>query len=184
MSSNRFLLRNKENENFNQYWYSSHTIDVIVKVIEDHLKEEPNNRVAFLSTPSLYFSLSSPNPNANLFEFDTKWSKDKGFVLFDFNQPECFDENLSHQFTMVVVDPPFITREVWEKYAKAILKLRKDENTKIICSTIAENADMMKELLNLTSTVFQPSIPHLVYQYNLYTNFHNSLFNEINSELG
>jgi hypothetical protein len=37
-----------------------------------------------------------------------------------------------------------------------------------------ENAEMMKELLDCNMQIFKPSIPHLVYQYALYTNYVSS----------
>ncbi len=77
---------------------------------------------------------------------------------------------------MAVIDPPFITREVWEKYVKAVnLLMKKDENGcikgNLLCSTITENKDLMKEILSVDPIVFRPSIPNLVYQYNFYTNY-------------
>ncbi|RYH06745.1 hypothetical protein EON65_42515 [archaeon] len=42
----------KENEDFNQYWYSAKTIETIVSEVV-----RLNGKTAFLSTPSLYFSL-------------------------------------------------------------------------------------------------------------------------------
>ena len=43
----------------------------------------------------------------------------------------------------------------------------KDENGHIkgnlLCSTISENKDFMKEILNVDPIVFRPSIPNLVY---------------------
>ena len=82
-------------------------------------------------------------------------------------------------FDMCVIDPPFITREVWEKYTYAVkLLLKKNENNepdfengKLLCSTIDENKEFMKELLDVEPAVFRPSIPNLVYQYNFYTNY-------------
>jgi hypothetical protein len=71
---------------------------------------------------------------------------------------------------MVVIDPPFITREVWEKYSIAV-KLLLAENGKIILSTIDENEEMMKELLGVEKKAFRPSIPNLVYQYSFYANY-------------
>jgi EEF1A lysine methyltransferase 1 len=46
---------------------------------------------------------------------------------------------------MVIIDPPFITREVWEKYALCAKKLLK-ENGMWFLSTIDENEEMIKEL--------------------------------------
>ena len=89
---------------------------------------------------------------------------------------------------MAVIDPPFITREVWEKYTEAVkLLLKKDENNvidgKLLCSTIDENKDFMMELLNVAPTVFRPSIPNLVYQYNFYTNYKDDAQLEKNPEI-
>ena len=66
-------------------------------------------------------------------------------------------------FDCVVIDPPFITPECWKLYA-ATAKLILAPGGKVIASTIAENAPLMKELLGASPQRFQPSIPHLVYQ--------------------
>ena len=47
---------------------------------------------------------------------------------------------------MAVIDPPFITREVWEKYTEAAKKLLKEDGL-LLCSTIDENVAFMEELL-------------------------------------
>lgn len=118
---------------------------------------------------------------------------------------QAFDMVVSHQSPFLcpvsaadaapqVIDPPFITREVWEKYA-ATAKFLLCEGGRLICTTIRENADMMHELLQASLVTslshlhavyracclhctmrlgpyatqvkpqkFQPCIPHLVYQ--------------------
>ncbi|KAG2378866.1 hypothetical protein C9374_008014 [Naegleria lovaniensis] len=183
LNNNRFLIRNPEKSEYNQYWYSKDTIQTFVRVIEEHLQESSENRVAFMSTPSVYFSMTSDlQQQAKLFEFDKKWEKDQGFVFWDFNQPDNVDSSLLGTFSLILIDPPFITREVWENYTSIAKKLGKP-GCKLICSTISENADMMKNLLEVTAVEYQPSIPHLVYQYNLYTNFKHDLLQQKNSEL-
>ena len=114
---------------------------------------------------------------------------------------------------MVVIDPPFITREVWVQYAKtAELLLRKDEVSgmftgRVICTTIAENEEMIGELFSflldeerdaeegtaegiggvpkagVLSVKFRPSIPNLVYQYKTYTNYHSERLAKKNNEI-
>ena len=64
---------------------------------------------------------------------------------------------------MVVIDPPFITREVWEKYAAAARLLLKPEVGLVLGSTIDENEGFMNELLGCNRKTFRPSIPNLVY---------------------
>jgi hypothetical protein len=56
-SDQTFLGITPENANFNQYWYSNATIEVLTKAILEILSLAGGRRVAFLSTPSLYFSL-------------------------------------------------------------------------------------------------------------------------------
>jgi len=188
---NRFLLRNKEKLKLNQYWYSSDTLDTMVAEIEAH-----GNKVAFLSTPSVYFSIKSDRIRANskLFDFDTQWERDPGFLFFDFKKPEEIPSQFHHQFDYVVADPPFITPEVWEKYAEAIKllllpnfnALREDStspNGKVLVSTIAEHVDLLKRLLNASPKVFQPSIPNLIYQYSFYANYDSELLNHVNPEI-
>eukprot|EP00611_Tribonema_gayanum_P002125 TRINITY_DN1155_c0_g4_i1.p1 TRINITY_DN1155_c0_g4~~TRINITY_DN1155_c0_g4_i1.p1 ORF type:complete len:128 (+),score=15.73 TRINITY_DN1155_c0_g4_i1:765-1148(+) len=59
-------------------------------------------------------------PNTFAFsQIDTAWKKDPGFVYFDFNKLDDVPAELHGTFAMVVIDPPFIMREVWEAYAKA-----------------------------------------------------------------
>ena len=73
-------------------------------------------------------------------------------------------------FDMAVCDPPFITREVWEKYTIAS-KLLLKEGGKLLCSTIDENKEFMFELLGVKPATFRSSIPNLVYQYSFYMNY-------------
>ena len=49
-----FLLKNKENPEYNQYWYSPKTIQFMVDQVQTYA-----TTAAFLSTPSIYFSLNS-----------------------------------------------------------------------------------------------------------------------------
>jgi len=84
---------------------------------------------------------------------------------------------LESSFDMVVVDPPFITREVWERYAETSKFLLKEAPAfnapggMFLGTTVVENKDMINELLGGIPCAFQPSIPNLVYQYNTYVNF-------------
>lgn len=191
-----FLKETPENADYNQYWYSAYTIE---KIVEDLLLQhanavssgKPGLCIAFLSTPSIYFSLpEEARATCYCFDFDKKWSSDRGFVFYDFNNPEAVPESLLGACDMVVVDPPFITRDVWEKYAttsKLLLKKGTSESGepcgKVILTTVFENADMLNELLGAKPTAFLPSIPHLVYQYNLYTNYPSPVFSKPNPEI-
>ena len=49
---NKFLLRNKEKGDMNQYWYSQPTIEALAGEAV-----RLNAKAAFISTPSLFFSV-------------------------------------------------------------------------------------------------------------------------------
>jgi len=53
----QFLERKEENADLNQYWYSQRTIDSLCEGILEALGEKSWKRIAFLSTPSLYYSM-------------------------------------------------------------------------------------------------------------------------------
>ena len=54
---------------------------------------------------------------------------------------------------------------------------------KVIASTVAENEAMLAELLGTKACAFKPSIPHLVYQYKIFTNFPPMALGEANPEV-
>ena len=90
---------------------------------------------------------------------------------------------LHGKFHMVVIDPPYITREVWERYTVAAKILLKPEGGVILGSTIDENEAFMGELLGCQRKQFRPSIPNLVYQYSLYANYESEGLNGPNPEI-
>ncbi|KAL3692396.1 hypothetical protein R1sor_006047 [Riccia sorocarpa] len=176
---NAFVAHTREKWEFNQYWYSAHTIQVMAKEIE-----EVATKVAFLSTPSVYFSLTNGQlkKRSYFFDLDTQWAGFPNYVRWDYNQPLAIDESFHHSFDCVVIDPPFVTHEVWAKYAETALLLLSNGG-KIILSTIRENAEILKRLLQVEPQVFQPSIPHLVYQYFLFANFPTKYLSVPNPEV-
>jgi len=111
-----FLLEHEELLTMNQYWYSVKTIETMVSEVQEYGK-----RIAFLSTPSVYFSLTDLEikKNSRLFDFDERFSWDSGYVKFDYKAVDKLPASYRHSFDYVVVDPPFITEGVWTKYAEA-----------------------------------------------------------------
>jgi hypothetical protein len=168
-----------QNRELNQYWYSENTIQTLCEEIKLY-----GSKVAFLSTPSLYFAFpEEERKNFKLFEFDKKWESDPGFVFFDFNHPEKIPVGLWNTFDYIVVDPPFITKEVWIKYIEAVTTIgmhhpAKDgvastNNFKVLFTTVLENHTMLEEALDSALFIpdFRPTVLGLVYQYNCFVNY-------------
>uniref|UniRef100_A0A7S3I0D0 N6-adenine methyltransferase n=1 Tax=Favella ehrenbergii TaxID=182087 RepID=A0A7S3I0D0_9SPIT len=168
----------------NQYWYSKPTIEFMAREVEQQCGNEGDG-CAFLSTPSIYFSLKDKGVKARskCLDFDTAFNKDPNYVFYDFNRPEDLPEELCGTFHMVVIDPPFITREVWEKYTAAAKRLLRPQGGIILGSTIDENEAFMGELLGCAKKQFRPSIPNLVYQYSLYANYESEGLENPNPEI-
>ena len=105
---------------------------------------------------------------------------------------------LRQSFDYCVVDPPFITRDVWAKYADAIRLCLKPSNGRVILTTVGENEAMLRAELgsslgsSLRKTKFMPAMQKpwygfgLPYQYSLYVNYElrpESALNKWNDEV-
>eukprot|EP00759_Apiculatamorpha_spiralis_P017693 PhF_6_TR23813/c0_g1_i1/m.33344 len=190
----------KEDRKLNQYWFSTPTIEAYLQEITMHA-----TRCAFLSTPSLYFAIPPSHPlraKSCIFEFDPQWEQDEGFVFFDFNKvEETIPKALRGKFDYIVVDPPFISEEVWTKYAHAVSLLAAPTGAKYLLTSTRENFEMLQRVLKKKSSgggddmsegtvlymsPFQPSIKNLTYQYDTFFNYNptTAAMGSINPEIG
>ena len=171
----------------NQYWYSAHTIGTLCDAVRECLLQQQQRpggsklQCAFVSTPSLYYSLpASERVGCRVFDYDTALGDD--VVFYDFNHPEAIPEELRGAFAIVVIDPPFITPETWRHYAVTAKLLLAPEG-RVIGTTIIENAPLLRELLGVHPNTFLPSIPQLPYQYAAYTNYTSEVLSVRNPEV-
>jgi len=171
----------------NQYWYSSATIATLVGVVREHVLRVHHGCAfdcAFVSTPSLFFSLTAAErAGCRLLEYDETLCSADGCVRFDFHRPTALPQELRGAFKCVVIDPPFITRDVWQLYAQTARHLLPEEGGLLVLTTVIENAPMLAELLDARPNVYLPSIPNLPYQYSVYTNFKAPLLDSPNPEV-
>ena len=89
-----FLDQFEENPDFNQYWYSPITIDFLIKEIMTQGKV-----VAFLSTPSVFFSIKDSEFAKNCFLFEV--------ILI--SMIKIFKINLI-LFFMILISPLILTK--------------------------------------------------------------------------
>ena len=72
-----FLEETPEDSSLNQYWFSESSIKILCEAITKALATYNKQKVAFLSTPSLYFAMPADiRKNCTLFEV----SQIKGFI--------------------------------------------------------------------------------------------------------
>lgn len=109
-------------------------------------------------------------------QYDKQWEEDPSFEFYDFNHPENINAKYHGAFDLLIMDPPFITEDVWRKYALAAEKLlKRDAQTgaitgRVLCTTISENKELLTSLFpGLVACTWRPMIPNLVYQYEAFT---------------
>lgn len=170
----------------NQYWYSAGTVAKLCSVVRQHALSLRAERLAcaFVSTPSIFFALSAAERGAcRVLDFDEALGEgEPGFVAFDYNHPEAIPSDLRGAFEMVVIDPPYITADVWRRYIEAARLLLR-EGGLVVATTVIENAPLLADGLGVRPHVWLPSIPHLPYQYAVYTNFDSPLLASPNPEV-
>jgi hypothetical protein len=183
--NNTFLKLNHEKEKFNQYWFSEKSINFIVNQIEKY-----GGTIALISCPSIFFTLNNDvKEKSFLFDIDTSFcKKHKNAIEYDYRDYDKLIPEYENKFDFILIDPPFIDKEPWSKFAEFAIRISKKDdegkpNVKFLCSSIAENKEMLKNLINVDIKLFQPSIPNLIYQYNFYSNYEDEELNKLNNEI-
>ncbi len=193
MAANSFLTDTKESSDLNQYWFSEKSIATIVNEVVEFLKitekERPlsSSEVALVSAPSIYFSIPEQyRSHCIVLEIDKQWENDRGFVYYDFNEEPSASSSLEpfrDTLSFIVIDPPFITEQVWRQYAKLGDFIGRKNACKFLCTTVYENRLLMRTLFDCEPRNWRPSIPHLVYQYCCYTNYDSDPLQVYNAEI-
>ena len=164
-------FRKIEKFEFNQYWYSDATITAIITEI---VSLKPI-RVAFLSTPSLFAALVAHGIPCDVFDLDPDVSAGiadsrNRYIRYDYSNP-IMSHDFDNMYDVVVIDPPFISKEVLERYAVTTAQI-KMHAARIIVSSVIENDSILCKCFGPIRPVpFKPSIPNLIYQYSLFVNY-------------
>ena len=177
----------QEKSEFNQYWYSSKTIDTII----NEVKRIGSKRTAFLSTPTLWKAAIHNGIDGDLFDIDQSFksmsdSEKNRFIHYDFRRPTHVG---NYQYDLVIIDPPFITQEVIIAYSQTYKSISQSSDTPLIISSIHENLQVLQSAFGakiIRPVCYHPCIPSLVYQYTLFVNYdsdHSSFFANENLEL-
>lgn len=129
----------------NQFWYSPATIATFTDAI-CHVAGGEHQRIAFLSTPSLFFAMPDDvRRRSVLLEYDQRWAVHEQFRFFDFNEGVGEVQgtaDLLSSITLCVVDPPFIDKRVWSKYLHAADCMLHSEGH-VLLTSIPENQSML-----------------------------------------
>lgn len=84
--------------------------------------------------------LACSHTRAHTAQLDEKFATEgANFVAFDFNAPERIPLAQLRSFDFIVIDPPFITKEVWQQYADTVKLIQRSDQSKVLLTTIGAN---------------------------------------------
>ncbi|KAF3323509.1 protein-lysine N-methyltransferase N6AMT2 [Carex littledalei] len=167
-----------EDWRLSQFWYDRHTAETLVEEIRflsASSTGSPLPSVACIACPTLYAYLKKNEPDipAQILEFDKRFEQyGDDFIFYDYNQPEELPSALKHSYKIIVVDPPYLSKECLEKVAKTIFFLANPLDSVLLLLTGEVQKERALELLNVQPCVFRPRHSNkLGNEFLLYTNY-------------
>ncbi|KAK1554511.1 hypothetical protein Q3G72_013312 [Acer saccharum] len=111
-----------EDWRLSQFWYDAETAETVAKeVVSLCGGADSDCRVACIACPTLYAYLKKigPDVSAQLLEFDKRFEQyGTDFTFYDYNLPEDLPLELKHTFSIIVADPPYLSKECLEKVSQ------------------------------------------------------------------
>lgn len=144
----------EEDWQLSQFWYSDETAAALAK--EVMRAAGPDGGIACISCPTLYKKLRELGCKnmIKLLEFDRRFEcHGEDFVHYDYNTPLQIPQDWLGKFTVVVLDPPFLSDECLSKTAETVVFLRPKF---IILCTGAVMESHAERLLGLRPCNFKP----------------------------
>ena len=121
----------------NQYWYSCNTVETLLQCVRGRALHSAHTDldIAFVSTPSLFFALNATERSmSRVLDFDASLGKDcDEFIQYDFRHPLTLPEDMRGKFGCCVIDPPYVTEEVWRQYAQTAKYLLPEGGGLVLC---------------------------------------------------
>ena len=142
----------KEDWQLSQFWYSEDFASKLGQLIINN--SSPKSKVAMISCPTGYFHMKSSKFKAKyeydlelkLLEFDKRFEKFSEFQFYDYNDPLNLPTELQHEFDLICVDPPFLSKECWEKFKVTIEYMKKPSSKVIACTGLVMTEFLKTEL--------------------------------------
>ncbi|CAH9068283.1 unnamed protein product [Cuscuta europaea] len=164
-----------EDWRLSQFWYDSETAGTVAKEILTLCETLDSPSVACISCPTLfaYLKKSDPNVQAQLLEYDQRFSSYRSeFTFYDYNTPEDLASSLKHSYSVIVADPPYLSKECLEKVSKTISFLLRSGPSYVLLLTGEVQKDRAAQLLNLRPCRFRPQhSSKLGNEFRLFTNY-------------
>ncbi|CAN6439937.1 unnamed protein product [Victoria cruziana] len=147
-----------EDWRLSQFWYEKETAETVAEELI-RLSKETLSPIACIACPTLYVYLKKMDPSVmvQLLEYDYRFEQyGSDFTFYDYNQPEDLPVALKHAFSIIVADPPYLSKECLEKVAKTVNFLAEPVGSYLLLLTGEVQKERAEELLKMYPCGFRP----------------------------
>ncbi|KAL3532216.1 hypothetical protein ACH5RR_005737 [Cinchona calisaya] len=164
-----------EDWRLSQFWYDRYTAETVAKEVLTLCHSLDSPSVACIACPTLYAYLKKMDSGlpAQILEYDKRFEQHGSeFTFYDYNQPEDLPISLNHSYSIVVADPPYLSKECLEKVSQTISFLLRPGKSYLLLLTGEVQKDKAAELLGLRPCGFRPQhSSKLGNEFRLFTNY-------------
>ncbi|VFQ69668.1 unnamed protein product [Cuscuta campestris] len=164
-----------EDWRLSQFWYDRDTAETVTKEVLTLCETLETPSVACISCPTVfaYLKKSDPNVQAQLLEYDQRFSSyGTEFTFYDYNKPEGLPSSLKHSYSLIIADPPYLSRDCLEKISETISFLLRPGQSYLLLLTGEVQKDRAAQLLSLRPCRFRPQhSSKLGNDFRLFTNY-------------
>ncbi|KAL6005123.1 hypothetical protein ACLOJK_005684 [Asimina triloba] len=163
-----------EDWRLSQFWYDRETAETVATEVRN-LSVATSSPVACIACPTLYAYLKNIDPDISvqLLEFDKRFEQyGNDFTFYDYNYPEQLPAEMRNAYTVIVADPPYLSKDCLEKVSQTISFLRRPGDAYVLLLTGEVQKENAEELLNLYPCGFRPRhSSKLGNEFRLFTNY-------------
>ncbi|CAF0956831.1 unnamed protein product [Rotaria magnacalcarata] len=151
-----------EDWQLSQFWYNNETATRLMNEVIAILPQ--NGKCACIACPTVWSLMRKEHPEMDniLFEYDTRFSTDSNsFIEYDYNDDDRIEQNyfsLKHTFDVLIIDPPFLSRECFEKVSRLVKFIGKTtpQCKHIICTGAIQEENIKDFFPGAYRVLFQP----------------------------
>ncbi|CAM4769375.1 unnamed protein product [Rotaria magnacalcarata] len=155
-------LRSFQINQLSQFWYNNETATRLMNEVIAILPQ--NGKCACIACPTVWSLMRKEHPEMDniLFEYDTRFSTDSNsFIEYDYNDDDRIEQNyfsLKHTFDVLIIDPPFLSRECFEKVSRLVKFIGKTtpQCKHIICTGAIQEENIKDFFPGAYRVLFQP----------------------------
>ncbi|KAJ3304203.1 EEF1A lysine methyltransferase 1 [Kappamyces sp. JEL0829] len=156
----------QEDWQLSQFWYHPDTAQTMA--LEILSETAPDARIACIASPTAFVALASLDVQDRMcyvLEFDKRYSQSAHrsfsvfghhFIHYDYNAPTAGLDSLRGSLDYLVLDPPFLSQECWEKTSQTARFLLKPQGKMMVCTGMVMR-DQIKRELDCRVTRFSPA---------------------------